>query len=179
MLYLTEKYDPDHLVSFPYNSCEYWEMVQWIVFQQSGIGPMQGQADHFLRYAPTTIEYAIVRYQTETKRLYSVLEDRLRTQAKAGKGLWLVGGRYSIADLSSFCWANVAEWAGVQMQSFPCLQRWFETIEQREAVKSGSKVPIVSELKEAMSNKESQDYYMKKYSDLILTGQEAERIKYG
>lgn len=77
-------------------------MLSWLTWMQSGIGPMQGQANHFYRYAPEKIEYAVNRYQTETKRLYQVLNDRLKAQEEAGEGLWLVGGKYTIADLCCF-----------------------------------------------------------------------------
>lgn len=100
---------------------------------------MQGQANHFFRYAPEKIDYAIKRYQTETKRLYKVLEDRLIEQkggnmtaagTKAsvaggtsglsdGNGPWIVGDRCTIADLACFSWINWAEWAGVGLGDFP------------------------------------------------------------
>lgn len=89
-LYLTAKYDPEHRISFPYDSDEYWEVVEWMTWMQSGLGPMQGQANHFYRYAPTRMEYAINRYQTETKRLYQVLEERLKMQSGGGKKVCLV-----------------------------------------------------------------------------------------
>ncbi|KAG8627538.1 hypothetical protein KVT40_005021 [Elsinoe batatas] len=93
--YLTARYDKSHLISFPYDTPDYWESISWLTWMQSGVGPIQGQANHFYRYAPEKIPYAINRYQTETKRLYSVLEDRL-----AKEGDWLVGGKYSIADIA-------------------------------------------------------------------------------
>jgi glutathione S-transferase len=102
---------------------------------------MQGQANHFYRYAPTRIEYAVNRYQTETKRLYQVLNDRLASQESDGQGLWLVGGKYTIADLCCFSWVNWAEWAGVATKTFPALQRWLEAIQQRPAVQRGVDVP--------------------------------------
>lgn len=70
---------------------------------------MQGQANHFYRYAPEKIQYGIDRYQTETKRLYKVLEDRLQTQEGKDQGLWVVGGKYTIADLCIFSWVYWAE----------------------------------------------------------------------
>ena len=73
---------------------------------QSGIGPMQGQANHFYRYAPEKIQYGIDRYQTESKRLYQVLEDRLAAQVARGKSLWIVGGKYTFADLACFSWVE-------------------------------------------------------------------------
>merc|ERR1711868_25705 len=99
-LYLCEKYDKDHKISFPHDSDEYWETVEWLVWMQSGIGPMQGQSNHFTRYAPEKIPYAINRYQTETKRLYQVLNDRLAAERKAnnvpaGEAAYLVGNKFT------------------------------------------------------------------------------------
>lgn len=79
----------------------------------------QSQANHFYRYAPVKIEYGIKRYQTETKRLYQVLEDRLVEQSEAGShGPWIVGNKMTIADLACFSWINWAEWAGVDVEEF-------------------------------------------------------------
>ena len=69
MLYLCERYDKEHKLSFPCDSDEYWEMVEWLVWMQRGLGLMHGQTNHLFRYAPEKIEYGINRYQTETKRL--------------------------------------------------------------------------------------------------------------
>ena len=100
-------------------------------------------ANHFHRYAPEKIEYAVNRYQTETRRLYSVLNDRLATQPSG----WIVGGKFSIADLSCFSWVNWAEWAGVETKPFPKLQSWLEKIQEREGVKRGLDVPEKFEMK--------------------------------
>lgn len=98
---------------------------------------MQGQANHFYRYAPEKIEYGIKRYQTETRRLYSVLEERLGEQEKAGKGLWVVGGKYTIGDLACFSWIEWHQWAGIEIESFPNITKWMKTIENRPAVQRG------------------------------------------
>jgi glutathione S-transferase len=103
--------------------------------QNAGIGPIQGQANHFFRYAPEKIPYGIKRYQNETKRLYSVLEERLQNRS------YLVGEKYSIADMSTFTWVRWAPWAGVDLDAFPRLKEWCERIEEREAVKKGLRVP--------------------------------------
>ena len=178
MLYVTAKYDLEHRISFPYDTDEYWEMVEWIVWMQSGIGPMQGQANHFYRYAPVKIDYAINRYQTETKRLYQVLEDRLVSQEAAGQGLWLVGGKYSIADLASFSWVNWAEWAGVLLETFPKVQKWLDTIGEREPTKRGVNIPEKFEMKEAMKTKEGEEEYAKHHSNWVLQGQKADQEKH-
>jgi len=137
LLYLTAKYDKEHKVSFAYDTSEYWEEVEWLVWMQSGIGPMQGQANHFFRYAPERIEYATKRYITETKRLYQVLEDRLLEQENKGQGLWVVGGKYSIADIACFSWVNWAPWSGVDTKIFPAIERWIAAIEDRPATIRG------------------------------------------
>jgi glutathione S-transferase len=133
-LYLAEHYDKDFKFSFQ-DADERSDMLQWLFFQNAGIGPMQGQANHFFRYAPEKIQYGINRYQNETKRLYSVLEARLSERE------YLVGDKYSIADMSTFTWVRWAPWAGIELDEFPKLKAWSEKIESREAVKKGLKVP--------------------------------------
>jgi glutathione S-transferase len=96
---------------------------------------MQGQANHFFRYAPEKIPYGIKRYQNETKRLYSVLETRLQDRT------YLVGEKYSVADISTFTWVRWAPWAGIELSEFPKLEKWAQRIEEREAVKKGLRVP--------------------------------------
>jgi glutathione S-transferase len=96
---------------------------------------MQGQANHFFRYAPTKIDYGIKRYQNETKRLYSVLEARLSDRT------FLVGEKYSVADISTFTWVRWAPWAGIELNEFPKLKEWCERIEGRQSVKKGLMVP--------------------------------------
>ena len=145
---------------------------------QSGIGPMQGQANHFYRYAPEKIEYAINRYQTESKRLYQVLNDRLKEQRDAGKGLWIVGGKYSIADISCFSWINWAAWAGVEHDNFNELNEWLKAIQGRDAVERGVNVPDKFELRERMKSKESADAYAKKNSNWIVKGMKEDSEKH-
>jgi glutathione S-transferase len=136
-LYLAEHYDKDFQFSFS-DADERSEMIQWLFFQNAGVGPMQGQANHFFRYAPEKIEYGIKRYQNETKRLYSVLDSRLEGRDfLAGKGR----GKYSVADISTFTWVRWAPWAGIDLGEFPRLKKWAEGIEGREKVKEGLKVP--------------------------------------
>ncbi|KAF2109256.1 glutathione S-transferase [Lophiotrema nucula] len=116
------------------------EMVQWLFFQNAGVGPMQGQANRFFRYAPKKIQYGIDRYQNETRRLYSVLEARLseeRREYLVGKS----GGKYSIADISTFAWVRCAPWAGVDLSKFPKLDAWRAQIEARPAVQKGLLAP--------------------------------------
>lgn len=136
-LYLAEHYDKDFRFSFA-EADERSEMLQWLFFQNAGVGPMQGQSNHFFRYAPEKIEYGIKRYRNETKRLYGVLEKRLEGRR------YLVGrdgGKYSVADMSTFTWVRWSPWAGIELDEFPKLKEWAERIEGREKVQRGLKVP--------------------------------------
>jgi GSH-dependent disulfide-bond oxidoreductase len=108
--------------------------LQWLMFQMGGIGPMQGQANVFFRYAPEKIEYAINRYQEETSRLYKVLDTRL---AEAE----YLAGDYSIADVATWPWVRIHDWAGVSVDGMPHLERWIDAIAARPAVQKGIAVP--------------------------------------
>ncbi len=108
--------------------------LQWLMFQMSGVGPMQGQANVFFRYAPEKIQYAIDRYQNETKRLYTVLDQRLRDNE-------FLAGDYSIADISTWPWVSIHAWAGIEIGDLPHLASWLETMGKRPAVQKGRAVP--------------------------------------
>jgi GSH-dependent disulfide-bond oxidoreductase len=108
--------------------------IQWLMFQMGGVGPMQGQANVFFRYAQEKIPYAIERYQTETKRLYSVLDTRLKDHE-------YLAGDYSIADIANWTWVSLHFWAGVAIDDLPHLKRWLETVRARPAVQRGVAIP--------------------------------------
>jgi GST-like protein len=110
-----------------------YEVLQWLMFQMGGIGPMLGQAHHFRNYAPEPISYAIERYTNEAARLYGVIDKRL-----ADRGF--LAGDYSIADMATFPWLRSYERQGQDLDDFPNLKRWFETIAERPAVKRGVEV---------------------------------------
>jgi len=110
-------------------------VIQWLMFQKAGIGPMQGQANVFYRYAPEKIQYAIDRYQKETRRLYEVLDNRLKDNE------YLAGDQYSIADIATYPWIHVHDWAGVEVHDLDHLRRWKETVGERPAAKRGMDVP--------------------------------------
>ncbi len=110
-------------------------VIQWLMFQMGGIGPMMGQANVFYRYWPEKYQPAIDRYQNETKRLFGVLERRL------GEAEWLGGADYSIADIANWCWVRTHNWSGVSVEGFPQLQRWIAAIAARPAAQAGIKVP--------------------------------------
>lgn len=121
-------------------------VIQWLMFQMAGIGPMQGQANVFLRYAPEKIKFGIDRYQNETKRLYSVLDGRL------GEAEYLAGN-YSIADIATWPWINAHEWAGISLEPYPNLTRWLELIRKRPAVIKGIDVPPSEDTNESDDEK--------------------------
>lgn len=98
--YLIEQYDAEHKISYPRGTRESYEVNNWLFFLNAGVGPMQGQSNHFTRYAPEKIQYGITRYQDETRRLYSVLNEHLQ-KSKSG---YLVGDRCTIADIAHYGW---------------------------------------------------------------------------
>ncbi len=109
-------------------------VIQWLMFQMAGVGPMQGQAHVFTRYFPEKIPAVIARYQNETKRLYTVLDRQL-----AGRD-YLVD-EYSIADIANWCWVRIHEWAGVDIADLPNLKAWLARIGARPAVQRGIEIP--------------------------------------
>jgi GST-like protein len=114
-------------------------VIQWLMFQMGGIGPMQGQANVFYRYAPEKIPYAIERYQKETKRLYAVLEKRLADHE-------YLADDYSIADIATWPWVTLHGWAGVDIDDLPHLERWIDRVGARPAVIKGRTIPEVIKL---------------------------------
>lgn len=110
-------------------------IIQWLMFQMSGIGPMMGQANVFYRYFPEKIPAAINRYQTEVRRLLEVLEGRLRQVAYLG------GDEYSIADIATYPWVFGYRWSGVSIDGLNHLQQWLENIGERPAVQRGMDIP--------------------------------------
>jgi GST-like protein len=114
-------------------------VVQWLMFQMGGIGPMQGPANVFYRYAPEKIPYAIERYQKETKRLYKVLDHRLADHE-------YLAGDYSIADIATWPWVTLHGWAGVDIDDLPNLERWIQRVGERPAVVKGREIPEMIKL---------------------------------
>jgi GSH-dependent disulfide-bond oxidoreductase len=113
------------------------QAIQWLMFQVGGLGPMLGQAQHFRRFAPKPLPYAIERYSKEAARLYGVLDKRL--------GAWefLAEGGYSIADIAAYPWVARHEWQGLSLAEHPNVRRWFDAIGRRPAVQQGMRVPSV------------------------------------
>ncbi|TFK34140.1 glutathione S-transferase [Crucibulum laeve] len=141
LVYLAGQFDKEHKfsrdpVSDPRG---YSEELQWLFFAHGGVGPMQGQAGFFTRFAPEKIPYAINRYVTETKRLYGVLEARLKDRD------YLVGpgrGTYGLADIKTATWVRFASYIDIKLEEeFPAIDAWVKRIEARPAFQAGIKVP--------------------------------------
>ncbi len=113
-------------------------VLQWLMFQMGGIGPMQGQANVFYRYAPEKIPYAIDRYQKETLRLYGVLERQL-------EGREYLVDEASIADFATYPWVRGYEWSGLSIEDLPNVRRWLDTMSARAGVRKGLAVPAKTE----------------------------------
>ena len=111
------------------------EVYQWLMFQMAGVGPMQGQAHVFLHYAPEKIPYAIDRYTRETKRLYEILDNRLKDHE------YLVDD-YSIADIATWPWVRSHDKANISLDDMPHLDRWVNKIAERPGVQLGIEVPV-------------------------------------
>ncbi|KAI0509721.1 glutathione S-transferase II [Xylaria bambusicola] len=142
--YLTRRYDPLNKFSFPVDSNEYDEAETWMAWQHGGLGPMQGQAGHFVRYAKEKIPYGIQRYVGETERLYGILNKRLEGRD------YVVGNKFSIADINLLGWVNVARLAGIILEEqFPNIGRWLDRCLERPAVRRGFAIPYVSPLTNA------------------------------
>jgi glutathione S-transferase len=132
MLYLCDRDGSGRLL--PKDAKGRSRVLQWLMFQMGGVGPMQGQANVFFRYFPEKIPAAISRYQNETKRLYGVLDGQL------AKHEWLAGD-YSLADIANWAWVRIHGWAGVEIDDLPNLRRWVDAIAVRPAVQRGLAVP--------------------------------------
>ena len=111
-----------------------FQVIEWLMFQMASVGPMFGQLNHFRRFAPEQIPYAIARYEKETLRLYGVLDKQLEQNE-------FICGDYSIADIATYPWVAIYEFQELTLDDYPNLQRWLETVRQRPAVRQGMTVP--------------------------------------
>lgn len=134
MMYLAEKHGFRFM---PGEVRGRYAVVQWLMFQMAGVGPMLGQAHHFRNYAPEKIDYAIRRYTSEAGRLYSIVDRRL------GESEYLAGPDYSIADMAVYPWLRAHKLQGQKIEEFPNLQRWYTQLRARPGVKRG--IAVLSE----------------------------------
>ena len=131
LIYLAEK----HGRFLPTEPVARMEVIQWLMFQMGGIGPMFGQVHHFLRAAKEQVPYGIERYGTEVRRLYGVLDRRLDGRDH------LAGDGYSIADIATWPWVFRREWQQIDLADFPNVKRWFDAVGSRPAVERGTQIP--------------------------------------
>ena len=120
-----------------------YDVLQWLMFQMGGVGPMLGQAHHFRIYAPEKIEYAVNRYTNEAKRLYGLMDRQLSTHK------FIAGNQYSIADISIFPWLRSWQNQGIDWADFPHLKKWFDLIAARPAVVRG--VDVLASLRKPLT----------------------------
>lgn len=133
MLYLSNKYG-----KFQCEGAEYWQMLEWLMWQMAGFGPMLGQVHHFVKYNKGKSEYSEKRYYNEAKRLYNVLEKQLEgREFIAGEGK----GSYSIADMSCWPWVSRFEWQEIDLNLYPNIKDWYIRISNRPAVQKGYSIP--------------------------------------
>jgi GST-like protein len=132
LMYLADKYGK--LIPPVSQVAERYQVIQWLMFQMGGVGPIFGQAHHFRRAAKEKIAYGIERYTTEARRLWGVMDAQLKTND-------FLAGKYSIADIAVFPWTARYEWQGVALEEFPNVKRWYETIAARPAVQRGMEIP--------------------------------------
>jgi GST-like protein len=132
LLYLADKTGK----LMPRGKSQYWEIIEWLMWQMSGLGPMLGQVHHFVRFNKGKSGYAEERYLKEARRLYAVLDQRL-----AGRP-YLVGDEYSIADISAWPWVSRFEFQTIDLAEFPNVLDWYLRIAHRPAVQSGYAIPV-------------------------------------
>lgn len=154
MLYLAER--EGRLL--PSGSKERSKVLQWLMFQMGGVGPMMGQANVFYRYMPEKIAPAINRYQNETRRLLEVLDRRL------GESEWLADD-FSIADIANWCWVRTYKWSGVSADGLPNLKRWRDAIRGRPACRRGVEVP--QPLANIIGDQQATDAFSKKAQSIL------------
>ncbi|MDX5362587.1 MAG: glutathione S-transferase N-terminal domain-containing protein [Pseudazoarcus pumilus] len=131
LLYLAEKTGK----LLPADARGRYQTVEWLMMQMGSVGPMMGQAHHFLRFAPEDVPYARKRYSAETRRIYGVLDRRLAEHE------WLAADQYTIADIATYPWIARHEWQQVDLADFPNVKRWFDLLGARPAVARGMAVP--------------------------------------
>ena len=134
------------------------KVLEWLMFQMGGVGPMMGQANVFFRYFPEKIQAAIDRYQNECSRLFGVLDTHLSKQQ------WLAQD-YSIADIANWCWVRTHNWSGVSVDEFEHLQRWMKEMQNKPGMQEGIVVPF--DLAKQLQDAEEQKKFTERAGNLL------------
>jgi glutathione S-transferase len=148
MMYLAEKTGK----LLPADAKARSKVVQWLMFQMGGVGPMMGQANVFHRYFPEKIQPAIDRYQNECRRLFEVLDAHLANNE------WLADD-YSIADIANWCWVRTHRWSGVEVEGLDNLKRWMDVMKEMPGMNEGIAVPVSMDSLLKEENKEAQEKF--------------------
>ncbi len=154
MIYLAEKAGK----LMPTDTAGRMAVIQWVMFQMSGVGPMMGQANVFSRYMEEKIPTAIDRYQNEVRRLYEVMNGHLEKNE-------FLADDYSIADIANWCWVRTHNWSGVSVDGLDNLQRWMNTINERPAAQRGIKVPV--DITEVMKGDKAAEEFAKNARKMV------------
>jgi glutathione S-transferase/GST-like protein len=163
LVYLAEK--TDRLM--PIDAKGRSRVMQWLMFQMGGVGPMMGQANVFYRYFPEKIQPAIDRYQGESKRLFRVLDGHLKDHE-------YLAGDYSIADIANWAWVRTHRWSGVEVEDLPHLMRWLSAIRARPAVQKGIASPP-STVDLARDGEEKARQFAEQARSMVEMGQSSQR----
>ena len=143
LVYLASKFGK----LMPRSDRQKFDVLQWLMFQMGGVGPMLGQAHHFRIYAPEKIEYAINRYTNEARRLYGVMDRQLKDRK------FIAGHQYSIADIAIFPWLRSWQNQGIDWAEYPRLKDWFDRIAERPAVQRG--VAVLADARKPLNDTQS------------------------
>ena len=143
LVYLASKFGK----LLPRSDRQKFEVLQWLMFQMGGVGPMLGQAHHFRIYAPEQVEYAINRYTNEAWRLYGVMDRCLKDRK------FIAGNQYTIADIAIFPWLRSWQNQGIDWADYPRLKDWFDRITERPAVQRG--VAVLAEARRPVTDEQS------------------------
>ena len=136
------------------------KVIEWLMFQMGGIGPMMGQANVFSRYFPEKIQPAIDRYQNESRRLFEVLDMQL------SKNEWLAG-EYSIADIANWCWVRTHNWSGVSLEGLEYLEKWKNKMYDQPGMLKGTKVPV--DIGGLLNDEKDQKEFIKNAQKMVKT----------
>ncbi len=154
MIYLAEKSGK----FIPTDTAGRMKVLQWLMFQMGGVGPMMGQANVFFRYMEEKIPTAISRYQNEGRRLFEVLDGHLANNE-------FLAGNYSIADIANWCWVRTHSWSGISIDGLDHLDRWLQAINARPAAQKGIVVPY--DISAVMNDKKDEEDFKKSARSMV------------